>query len=125
MKTSSAKAKGRRLQNNVRKLLLETLELENEEHIDTATMGESGEDIKLSPTARKKFPFSVECKNQERLNIWSALEQSEQNAKKYHPIVVFKRNYSKTYIAMELEHFLDVIKENNQLKEHVKELKGE
>ena len=26
---------------------------------------------------RKLFPFSVECKNQEKLNIWSSLEQSK------------------------------------------------
>ena len=40
-------------------------------------MGDSGEDILLSPAARKLFPFSVECKNQEKLNIWSSLEQAE------------------------------------------------
>ena len=43
-------------------------------------MGESGEDIKLSPAARKLIPYSFECKNQEKLNIWEALSQAEENA---------------------------------------------
>ena len=79
----------------------------------TAVMGESGEDIILSPAARDLIPFSFECKNQERLNIWESLSQSEQNCDKYIPAVVFKRNRSKTYIALELEEFLKIIGEQN------------
>ena len=72
-------------------------------------MGESGEDIILSPAARDLIPFSFECKNQERLNIWESLSQSEQNCGKYTPAVVFKRNRTKTYIALELEEFFKMI----------------
>ena len=79
----------------------------------TAVMGESGEDIILSPAARDLIPFSFECKNQERLNIWESLSQSEQNCGEYTPAVVFKRNRTKTYIALELEEFLKIIGENN------------
>ena len=77
-------------------------------------MGESGEDIILSPAARDLIPFSFECKNQERLNIWESLSQSEQNCGKYTPAVVFKRNRTKTYIALELEEFLQIIGEQNE-----------
>ena len=38
----------------------------------TAVMGESGEDIKMARAAREKFPFSIECKNVEKLNVWEA-----------------------------------------------------
>ena len=41
-------------------------------------MGESGEDIQLSPAARKLIPFAFECKNQEKLNIWESLKQGIQ-----------------------------------------------
>ena len=81
----------------------------------TAVMGESGEDIILSPAARDLIPFSFECKNQERLNIWESLSQSEQNCGKYTPAVVFKRNRTKTYITLGLEEFLKIIGENNDL----------
>jgi hypothetical protein len=76
-------------------------------------MGESGEDIILSPAARDLIPFSFECKNQERLNIWESLSQSEDNCGEYISAVVFKRNRTKTYIALELEEFLKIIGENN------------
>ena len=79
MKTRSAKNKGKRLQNSVRDILLETFTQLEEDDVKSTTMGESGEDIQLSPAARKLIPFAFECKNQEKLNIWSALEQAESN----------------------------------------------
>ena len=109
-KTRSAKAKGRRLQNQVRDLLLETFKDELEpDDIRSQIMGMSGEDIVLSPAARRLFPFSVECKAQESLSIWSALEQAESNAGKHIPLLVFKRNRSKTYVTIELEEFIKLI----------------
>jgi hypothetical protein len=110
MKTRSAKAKGRRLQNKIRDLLLEEFNELEPDDIRVAIMGETGEDIKLSPAARKQIPYSFECKNQEKLNIWSSLEQAEENSGDYPPILIFKRNRSKTYVTVELEEFLKFIK---------------
>tara|TARA_R110002167_G_scaffold233250_4_gene438472 strand:- start:1749 stop:1985 length:237 start_codon:yes stop_codon:yes gene_type:complete len=78
-------------------------------------MGESGEDIILSPAARDLIPFSFECKNQERLNIWESLSQAEDNCGEYTPALVFKRNRTKTYITLELEEFLKIIGETNDI----------
>ncbi len=106
--TSARKAKGRRLQNKVRELLIEKFDFHPDD-IKTAVMGESGEDIRLAHSARQKFPFSVECKNQEKLNIWSSLEQAEDNSNNYKPLLIFKRNRSKTYVTLSLEDFLDLL----------------
>ena len=112
MKTRSAKNKGKRLQNTVRDILLETFKDELEpDDIRSQIMGMSGEDIVLSPAARKVFPFSVECKNQEKLNIWSALEQAEENSGNHAPLVIFKRNRSKTYAVLEFEELLQLLDE--------------
>ena len=110
MKTRSAKNKGKRLQNDVRDLILETFTELEPDDVRSTTMGDSGEDILLSPAARKLFPFSVECKNQEKLNIWSSLEQAESNGEKGTPVLVFKRNRSKTYAVIEFKEFVDLIK---------------
>ena len=107
MKSRSAKNKGVRLQNATRDAILARFPELEPDDVRTATMGASGEDILLSPAARRLVPFSIECKNQERLNIWAALEQAEQGA--FHPAVVFKRNRSKTYVAIELDNLLDVL----------------
>lgn len=116
MKARSAKNKGKRLQNDVVKMLLEQYSgmLESDD-IKSTTMGESGEDIQLSPAARKILPYNFECKNQEKLNIWSALGQAEKESKKRNtvPLTVFKRNRSKTYVALQLTDFLEII---NKLK---------
>ena len=111
MKPRSAKNKGKRLQNKVRDLLLEKFNQLEPDDVRSVTMGESGEDILLSPAARKLFPFSTECKNQEKLNIWSSLEQAETNSGKHIPIVIFKRNRSKTYVALEFEKLLELLNE--------------
>ena len=116
MKTSSKKGKGRRLQNYVVEQLANTFTVLEDDDIKPAIMGESGEDIKLSPAARKVIPYSFECKNQERLNIWSSLEQAEENSNDRTPLLVFKRNRSKTYVAIDIDSFLTLIKEENNAK---------
>lgn len=115
MNSRSAKNKGARFQKDVRQRLLnEFITLESDD-IKTAIMGENGVDLHLSPAARKVFPFSIECKNQERLNIWQALHQAAQNVKdNTYPALIFKRNRSKTYIALELEDFLKYVYKDNQ-----------
>ena len=62
MKTSSKKGKGRRLQNFVRDSLLTAFSSLEEDDVKSAIMGESGEDIKLSPAAKKKIRYIFECK---------------------------------------------------------------
>ena len=111
MKPRSAKNKGKRLQNKARDLILEKFNQLEPDDVRSVTMGDSGEDILLSPAARKLFPFSTECKNQEKLNIWSSLEQAESNSGKHIPIVIFKRNRSKTYVALEFEKLLELLNE--------------
>ena len=113
MKPRSAKNKGKRLQNKVRDLLLETFNQLEPDDVRSITMGDSGEDILLSPAARRLFPFSVECKNQEKLNIWSALEQAEDNSGNHIPLVIFKRNRTKTYAVLEFDNLLDLLDEQD------------
>ena len=112
MKSRSAKNKGKRLQNKIRDLILEKFNAKLElDDVRSITMGDSGEDILLSPAARRLFPFSVECKNQEKLNIWSALVQAEENSGDHAPLVIFKRNRSKTYAVLEFDKLLELLNE--------------
>ena len=114
MKTRSAKNKGKRLQNKVRDLLLETFSDLEPDDIRSAIMGETGEDIKLSPAARRLIPYSFECKNQEKINIWDSLQQAEENCGVYDPVLIFKRNRSKTYAVINIEKFIELINENSK-----------
>ena len=112
MNPRSAKNKGKRLQNKIRDLILEKFDILEPDDVRSITMGDSGEDILLSPAARRLFPFSVECKNQEKLNIWGALEQAEDNSGNHTPLVIFKRNRSKTYAVLEFDKLLELLNES-------------
>ena len=82
MKTSSAKAKGRKLQQWFANLLVEKLNLDQED-IESRPMGSQGEDIILG-------------------------KQAEQNCKGYEPVVVIKRNRQKPLVLVDAEHFVEL-----------------
>ena len=105
MKTQSAKAKGRRLQQWMRDLLVEKLDVHPED-VESRSMGAGGEDLIMARAARKKFPYSIECKNQEKVNIWDAYDQAQENSGDYEPIVVLKRNNTKPLILIDADYFV-------------------
>ena len=111
MKTSSAKAKGRKLQDWVKKKLIEYLDEDyphdlNEE-ITTAIMGENGADVKLSSAYEHLFPFSIECKNQEKFHgIYNMIDQAR-NHSRLSPLVFIKMNRRKPLVILEADQFLE------------------
>ena len=110
MKTQSAKAKGRRLQQWVRDQLIEKLEVHPED-IESRSMGAGGEDLIMARATRKLFPCSIECKNQESVNVWKSYEQAEENSGDYEPIVVLKRNNTKPLVLVDADYFVKLHKE--------------
>ena len=113
MNIKSAKAKGRNLQNLVRDKLRSIFvgKVLEEDDIKSQTMGMSGEDIVLTPSAKKVIPYSFECKNTERLNLWKSLEQCESNCEDRNPVLVIKRNRSEVYAIIKFDKFLNLIEE--------------
>ena len=110
MKTSSAKAKGRRLQQWFRDLLIEKLNIHPED-IESRSMGAGGEDLIMARAARLKFPYSIEAKNVEKLNVWEAYKQAQENSKDHEPIVVMKKNNHKPLVVVDAEHFVKIYKD--------------
>ena len=106
----SSKAKGRRLQNFVRDMLKEIYTELHPDDIKSQTMGMTGEDIILTPAARKLCSFSFECKNVERLQMWQAIDQCESNRPDgTDPAIVFKKNGKQPYVAIPLTVFCDML----------------
>lgn len=105
IKPRSRKNKGARFQKYVAQKLSDLLgvPLEKDGDLDTRLMGDSGSDIILRGEAKKFYFDGIECKNQERLQIWQALEQAAEYGKR--PLLFFKRNHSKTYVVMEDKDF--------------------
>ena len=109
MKTQSAKAKGRKLQQWVRDQLIEQLDVHPED-IESRSMGAGGEDLIMARAARQKFPFSIECKNVEKLNVWEAYEQAKSNCNGYEPLVVMKKNQKKPLVVIDADYFISLVK---------------
>jgi len=110
MKARSAKNKGKRLQNILRDKLVE-LYPDLKDDIGSQIMGMTGEDIVLTPHAKKKLPYSFECKNVEKLNVWKSFKQCESNAGDSTPILVIKRNRETPKVVMDLDQWLELINE--------------
>ena len=109
MRPQSAKAKGRRLQQQFRELLIEELGIHPED-IESRSMGAGGEDLIMARAAREKFPYSIECRNVEKLNVWEAYKQASENSKDYEPLVVMKKNNHKTLVVLDAESFVKLFK---------------
>jgi len=109
MKTSSAKAKGRRLQQEVCEKLLEVSHGLTKDDIRSTSMGAGGEDVLFSSAARKQFPMSIECKNVERFSIWPTIDQARKNCPDGStPFIVFKKNHEDAQMSMPLDKFLEI-----------------
>jgi len=57
-------------------------------------------------------------RDQEKLNIWKALEQSEGDARGTlkTPVVVFTKNFEKDYIALQYDDFVNILLELDEYR---------
>jgi hypothetical protein len=114
IKLSSSKAKGRNLQQSVRDTILENFpELEPDDCKSTG-MGQSGEDVQLSPSARKLLPVSIECKARKSIVIYSWYHQAKTNCKAgLEPVLVVKVDRKRPLVCVDAEYFFKVMAERN------------
>lgn len=108
MKTSSAKNKGRKLQQWVRDKMLKAANLEPDD-IFSRSMGAGGTDIMLSTKGLSVYPWAIECKNSERINVWSAYKQacSHKNYPDQEPVLIIKCNNHRPLAVVDAEYFID------------------
>jgi len=107
MNTATRKAKGKRLQKYVCSLILKFFPILSEKDVVSIRMGRPGEDVQLSDKAKEIFPYSIECKNQERMKyLWEAYEQAVSNSTNLEPLVVLKINNKKPLALLDAEYFI-------------------
>ena len=79
----------------------------SDDDVTSRSMGCGGEDVLLSPKARAKFPFSIEAKNTERLNLHKAYSQCIENSKELHePLLIVKKNHHRPLAVVDAEYFI-------------------
>ena len=106
MKTASAKAKGRRLQQWVRDLILHNHRSLEPDDVKSTSMGAGGEDVQLSPAARRLLPVSIECKSRASYAFYKDYDQAVVNCPKgSEPILVAKANHRSPVVIVDAEYF--------------------
>lgn len=112
IKPSSAKAKGRALQQWTCQKISDLLGVPwgSDETIASREASQSGTDVRLVGEAKQRFPFSVECKAQESWAIHSWIEQAQQNREPGTDwLVVAKRSRKPPVVVMDAERFFDML----------------
>jgi len=108
--TASRKSKGRALQQLVRDAVLETYDSLEPDDCKSTAMGQGGEDVQLSPAARKLFPYSVECKRHRAFAVYGPYEQAKANAGGYQPLLVIQGDRKKPLAILDFNHFMELTK---------------
>ena len=128
MKPRSAKNKGKRLQNAIaavmRTMIPEYWPGTPDQHVKSTTMGESGQDIQLSPHAAEILPFAVECKNQETWSVPSWWAQAKKNAGRLIPVLVLGRNRQQPLVVVEAAVYFEMWKRLHDMARSLREYGG-
>ena len=110
IKTSSAKAKGRKHQQWVRDQILAVYPQLESDDVRSTSMGAGGEDVQLSPAARKLFPYSVECKAHKSFAIYTVMDQAETNCpKNVQPMGIIKADRRSPLVVLDAEYFFGIM----------------
>lgn len=116
MKPQSCKQKGRRFQQEIVETVKDSFPVLRDNDVKSVSMGAGGEDVIMSPLAESIFPYSIECKNVEKINIWKSLEQASANAPRQKiPVLAMKKNRTKPHAVIPWEHFMSLTKKSHEL----------
>ena len=116
----AAKSKGRNLQKLVGQFVADLLNerFGPDEDIASRPMGQSGVDIRMSRRILKKFPYSIECKHQEKWNVPGFIRQAQDNTLPNTDWLLFMtknrdsvldRTKCKEFVVMEFSHFCELM----------------
>jgi len=122
---ASRKAKGRRLQQAVRQDLVDRLGIDPGDILSTA-MGQSGCDLYLSPAARDRFPYGVECKHQEAIALPTWWRQCTANAEKegLTPLLLVKQSRKEPLAVLRWSDLLALLQQDHRWQNLAEALTG-
>jgi len=74
------------------------------------SMGAAGEDLMMSPKAMEVFPFVIECKNCESLNVRKVFDEhySKYDKRVGLKMLVHSKNHSEPLVTLRWKDFIEV-----------------
>lgn len=112
MKPQSAKAKGRKLQQLVRDIILAKFPELNKDDVRSTSMGAPGEDIQLSQAARRLLPIQIECKNKAKMAVHTLYEEAKDHGE-HIPVLIVKEDYGIPLAVVDAEWFFNMLRKLN------------
>lgn len=109
IKTSSAKAKGRKLQQWTRDTILTNFPTLNEDDVRSTAMGSNGEDIQFSQAARDALGVVIECKARASIAAYEWYEQATGHGN-HEPVLVMKADRKKPLAVVDAEWLFRLMK---------------
>lgn len=111
MKPASAKAKGRSFQQEVRDAILDRFKQLEPGDVVSTSMGSGGEDVKLSPAARKLLPIQTECKRvKSAKGIYKWYGQAKAHGP-HEPVVFMRADREPALVILSAAAYLDLLKQ--------------
>lgn len=111
MRPQSAKAKGRTFQQEIRDAILARFPTLEEGDVVSTSMGAGGEDVKLSPAARKLLPIQIECKRvKSAIGLYNYYKQAKAHGK-HEPVVFIRADREPALVLIAATSYLDMMKE--------------
>ena len=120
---AARKSKGRLLQQWVAEKISKLLGIPwgPDELIFSRPMGQAGTDVGLVGEAKKRFPFSIEIKRQEKVALPSWIKQAKSNQLKGADwLLIYKRSRENPIVVMDAEVFFKLQAKLIKLKEKSK-----
>jgi len=119
IKSSSAKNKGRNLQYYICEKISEIFNIKFDQNNDQCDIrsregGQHGTDIILRGEVYKKFPFDIECKNNESPSVKSWISQAKKNNKNKnrHWLLFWKcKKFKRPVVIMDSDIFFNFFKD--------------
>jgi hypothetical protein len=111
IRPQSAKAKGRLFQQEVRDLILSNFTTLEPDDVKSTSMGASGEDILLSPHARRTLGnIQIECKRRKSFKgIYDLVSQASSHGK-HTPVIFIRQDRSAPLVIIPADHYMSLIK---------------
>lgn len=108
MSAKNNKSRGRNGEREIRELLLSYFPELEPDDVRLVGSGASGEDILLSPAARKLIPWQIEVKRRKNISVLRFMEQAEGHGE-HTAIAFFREDRGKWYACIEAKHVLSLL----------------
>jgi hypothetical protein len=111
--TKTAKAKGRLGQQEIRDRLLEEFPEFEPDDIKSTTMGDTGADIQLSPSAKRRLNLAAEVKRRQGggKSFYDWMAQAKRHAKNGEDAAVFFRADRKPWmVVIDLDYYMKLLR---------------